>query len=360
MIPLPLKRLVSRFLERSVARAARRAAEEAVAPLAASLSLEGRRTARLEAQLADQRKEIARVVAALAGTDARLAEALRRTDADRARAESLETRLISLGDELAGRHDRCERDLAGAVLAARYACLHPPGDDLPPAPRPDPTLLLPPSALQATLAALAPAAFPAWQAALDAGRIAYAGTPTDSCSVEGHAVAGMFRRYLAPLLRGNVLDIGCGVQTRPFYLHDWPDRHIAAADPLEPAAPHPFIYARSVAEFLPWPDGSFDLAVAATSLDHVLHPERAFRECARVIKPGGRLVVWEWIAERAAPYDPVAGPVEPPDAFHLFNFDMESFTRASRACFELEDIFALLPGRSHFLTLRRLDRSFPV
>ena len=353
MIPLPFKRFVSRLLERALGRAARRAAGEAAAPLSASLSLAERRLARLETELASRREEAERAAAERAATSGILAEALRRADDERSRIEKLERLVESLRDDLAALAGRSARDLAETVLAARHACLRTPDAGLPPAPRPDPVRLLSAAALEAKLAALAPAAFPAWRAALEAGRGAYAGTPSDSCSVEGNAAAGMFRRYLAPLLRGHVLDIGCGVQAKPLYLADWPDRLVAGVDPLEPAAPHPFTFARAAAEFLPWPDGVFDLAVAATSLDHTLHPERAFAECARVLKPGGRLVAWEWIVEAAPPYDPVQGPVIPPDAFHLFQFDMESFIRASRDYFVIEDIFTLPPGRSRFLTLRR-------
>ena len=44
------------------------------------------------------------------------------------------------------------------------------------------------------------------------------------------------------------------------------------------------------AEELPWPDGSFDCAVAAWMLYHVADLDRALAELARVLRPGGRLV----------------------------------------------------------------------
>ena len=40
-------------------------------------------------------------------------------------------------------------------------------------------------------------------------------------------------------------------------------------------------------EALSFPDGSLDLQVSQDVMEHVLNPERAFREIARVLKPGG-------------------------------------------------------------------------
>lgn len=58
------------------------------------------------------------------------------------------------------------------------------------------------------------------------------------------------------------------------------------------------------AERLPFNDASFDLVVAVTVLCFVRDAERAFMEMARVLKPGGRLVIGElgrwsfWAAHR--------------------------------------------------------------
>jgi ubiquinone/menaquinone biosynthesis C-methylase UbiE len=45
------------------------------------------------------------------------------------------------------------------------------------------------------------------------------------------------------------------------------------------------------AEQLPWPDGSFDLVVSTTSFDHWADQRAGLAECARVIAPGGCLVL---------------------------------------------------------------------
>jgi SAM-dependent methyltransferase len=48
---------------------------------------------------------------------------------------------------------------------------------------------------------------------------------------------------------------------------------------------------RGVAEVLPFRDASFDLVVCQGSLDHFAHPRLFVSEAARVLTPGGRLVV---------------------------------------------------------------------
>ncbi len=46
-----------------------------------------------------------------------------------------------------------------------------------------------------------------------------------------------------------------------------------------------------VAEHLPYPDGAFDLVVSTTSFDHWADQEAGLHECARVLAPGGHLVL---------------------------------------------------------------------
>lgn len=46
------------------------------------------------------------------------------------------------------------------------------------------------------------------------------------------------------------------------------------------------------AEHLPWLDGAFDALVADSVLEHLDDPALALREWSRVVRPGGRLLVW--------------------------------------------------------------------
>ncbi len=50
------------------------------------------------------------------------------------------------------------------------------------------------------------------------------------------------------------------------------------------------------------PDGAFDAAIAIESLSHMGDRERAFAELGRVVRPGGRVAVVDWLAgERVRP-----------------------------------------------------------
>lgn len=44
---------------------------------------------------------------------------------------------------------------------------------------------------------------------------------------------------------------------------------------------------------LPFEDASFDLVITRLSLHHFLEPEKPFREMQRVLRKGGKLVVWD-------------------------------------------------------------------
>lgn len=59
------------------------------------------------------------------------------------------------------------------------------------------------------------------------------------------------------------------------------------------------------AEYLPFPDNSFDLAVMSATLEFVRDQERVFSECARMLKPNGALYI-NTVNRYAAAKDPYA------------------------------------------------------
>ena len=64
------------------------------------------------------------------------------------------------------------------------------------------------------------------------------------------------------------------------------------------------------AEKLPFPDGHFDVVSVAFGLRNMTHTDAALREMARVLKPGGKLLVLE--------FSQVAGPLR--KAYDLYSF----------------------------------------
>jgi SAM-dependent methyltransferase len=54
------------------------------------------------------------------------------------------------------------------------------------------------------------------------------------------------------------------------------------------------MFESGMAESLPYPEASFDGAFAARLLLHASDPDAAVHEMARVVKPGGRVIVMDW------------------------------------------------------------------
>lgn len=46
------------------------------------------------------------------------------------------------------------------------------------------------------------------------------------------------------------------------------------------------------AQALPFDSNSFDVIVSAHTFEHIKHDDKAFQECARVLKPGGELIIF--------------------------------------------------------------------
>lgn len=187
------------------------------------------------------------------------------------------------------------------------------------------------------LAAMVPRTFALWKDLLEYNRESYTGFPVHSCSVAGHPSAAMFAVFVNQFLRGDVLDIGCGPQPVPLYLQDYPVDRIYGIDPISTADRHPFHFYQGIAEFLPWSDASFDVAVAATSLDHVLFLDKALREIHRVLADDGEFLVWVAFVAGSQPYDPCAADIEPVDDYHLFHFTEDFFEGSIAPLFAVKD-----------------------
>lgn len=102
---------------------------------------------------------------------------------------------------------------------------------------------------------------------------------------------------------GVVLDIGCGSALVADHLHDLPlhyvgldfgGHHIESAVKRQAAAPRRPLrstFVRGDGERLPVADGSVDVVVFTEVIEHLVRPELAVGEIARVLRPGGHLVM---------------------------------------------------------------------
>lgn len=99
-----------------------------------------------------------------------------------------------------------------------------------------------------------------------------------------------------------VLDVGCGTGGLLRRLRaKYPDAVLAGLDPV----PEMLALAKDklsgnedlrigYADSLPWPAGSFDVVVSCNMFHYISHPLEALREMARVLRPGGAIVLTDW------------------------------------------------------------------
>lgn len=88
-----------------------------------------------------------------------------------------------------------------------------------------------------------------------------------------------------------LLDIGSGTLPLPGYLV--PVRHhtLIGLDPF-PSKEFPGLMIVGCCEFLPLADASVNNVVFGTSFDHLMDYQRSIEEVWRVLKPGGRILIW--------------------------------------------------------------------
>jgi SAM-dependent methyltransferase len=131
-------------------------------------------------------------------------------------------------------------------------------------------------------------------------------------------VADMVRRHVPE--RGAVLDVGCGAALVADKLADLPLRYVGldygghhiefAAEKLRTGAATTIrrSFVRGDGEHLPFQDRLFDVVVMTEVIEHLLRPELAVWEIARVLKPGGVLVLTTNNASEMPLRSPVSDP----------------------------------------------------
>ncbi|WP_322800375.1 class I SAM-dependent methyltransferase [Thermoflexus sp.] len=105
------------------------------------------------------------------------------------------------------------------------------------------------------------------------------------------------RDYLDPPTGGRLLDLGGGTGRVAFAFREMAGLTIvadAAWGMLQVARQRPkLIPVQALAERLPFADGAFDRIVIVDALHHFIDAAAAIQEAARVLRPGGRLVIEE-------------------------------------------------------------------
>ena len=104
-------------------------------------------------------------------------------------------------------------------------------------------------------------------------------------------IASSFERYLKTHGRGDLLDLGCG--TVPLY-----EVYQPLVDSITcvdwPGSPHDVQHSDvlcDINEPLPLRDDSYDTVILSDVLEHLHNPTLVFGEIARVMRPGGKLLM---------------------------------------------------------------------
>lgn len=109
-----------------------------------------------------------------------------------------------------------------------------------------------------------------------------------------------FLRAAAPQVRGELFDFGCGgAPYRPLFAHC--SRYVAADLAAGPAVDRVLKPDGTTGE----PDASYDAVLSTQVLEHIQDPAAYVRECHRILRPGGQLLLTThgMFEEHGCPYD---------------------------------------------------------
>lgn len=121
-------------------------------------------------------------------------------------------------------------------------------------------------------------------------------------------------------VEGRVLDVGCGSMNVADRLRDLDARYVgvdygaphigyAARKYSDSGGPLRTVFARCQAEALPLADATVDVVVFSEVIEHLMRPELAVWEIARVLRPGGVLVLTTNNASEVPLVSPIRQPL---------------------------------------------------
>jgi SAM-dependent methyltransferase len=201
------------------------------------------------------------------------------------------------------------------------------------------------------------AAIPEYQAELE--------NPDSRRRAQVWTIGQLFGEFWSGREQGaTVLDVGCGMyREQAYYRPEWRPQRVArfvGLDPMFHPGEREYEFVQGVAERLPFAAASFDVALFATSLDHIVDIDQALQEAARVLRPCGRLAVWISVfdpgleigvrralqrVDRSPPWQPkaiaaylrvmyalaISSRIGWRDQYHLHRFELPSLERAVRS-----------------------------
>ena len=144
----------------------------------------------------------------------------------------------------------------------------------------------------------------------------------------------------------SVLDVGCGVgDLTQRFVHE-----LGAAVKAIDTSPRMVELSRARgidaqvadAEQLPFEDGTFDCVFAGWVLYHVPNLEQAIAECARVLRPGGRLVASTYFEDNISELWDLIEGVAPRDPLSFNHVNGAALLRRSFSSVEQRDVSATL------------------
>jgi SAM-dependent methyltransferase len=98
-----------------------------------------------------------------------------------------------------------------------------------------------------------------------------------------------FKRLASTFLSGRLIDIGCGEKPYAVMLKPYVTEHIGI-DHEDTLHDKSHIDRFGTAYDIPAKNGEFDSAICVAVLEHLEEPEKALRECHRVLKQGGSAI----------------------------------------------------------------------